>query len=919
MKFNIKRNLKKAKLRFAKMEMKKILFVMALVLALVITVGSALAISITNLDQNGFTNSNAVEGKQFTYDLDVDVQNSKFRNAEADGWDPIYNPTVVESTGVFSWLPSDGETGDQSFKVEVSEDNGLTWETKTFKVKVEPVLEIVDLKLGKKGSTLVSYDDNITAAFKPGDLLTFQLKVKNKYTQASHELVDKYSQSLAPTIINIELDETVDDQLTGFPIVQTFAPNPFYLIAEEYKVVEFDYRVPWNIVTNLNGYSVDFNADGDDLTLPGNQYHSEKGLHLKVEQNTYDVSITEVKMLNDDLNDKILTCQVEKQNKNVQVRLKLVNTGLADEGVRVTLTNQALNLNEKKDATIIAESSNPGDQYVVFDLDEESITGQHELSVKVYQKSTYPSTMYDSDSITINGEDCSLSFIASSPDSTSVTLTKDGEPQEFSVTVSNPGNIPDLIYKWTVDDLPKLVGEDQSNFTFTPEALGTKTVKVIVNEGPDQISKSWTVQVVEVQPAAFQISEILFANVEREATVNTNFTVKNIGSTEKLTNVQAQLIGVDSDYEAQIIGTVPTELDAGEQESLTLRITVPEDEEGGKHSIGTIKFTGKNASDVVVTKEATIYVQPKSYLKLSTFEVNGDESNAEIYLNEVNDITLEILNDYTEDMTNVEVTVRLLDDNDDEIVELDSQELDELKDGDEEEMTFEMDLSDENLDSDVDEYTVEVTVEGDADDDTSHKIVETKTVSLEREDHKVSLKKVELTSNTLDCNNEFTTLHATVENSGNDDEDDVEIRVRNSALNIDLKETDIELDSYSGEDNEFKASFNLNVADAEAGTYTLTVEAYLNGEVEDTQEIELVIGSCNTANSQDQSEQDYKGITEDLQQKLVDYIGTRGEQTPVVKGSFRESSSYTILLSVVVILLFVSMVLALALLFVKKK
>ncbi|MBU1977344.1 MAG: hypothetical protein KKA62_05330, partial [Nanoarchaeota archaeon] len=703
------------------MKTKQILFLIALVLAVMITVSSAFSLpppppSTINVIS---TPGDAIEGTSYSYDINVDIPNPKFEYKGAlNGFVPTFIPQVNSTTGEFTWLPAAGETGKKTFWVEIQDlDNlGNTLQYQ-FDVQINPVLEITNLQVGKKGENLVSYNDGeTTAAFKPGDEVTFKLTTKNKYTSTSHELPLKATPPVNDgTIENIYVASIVNPALSNFPSQPEDLPTPFFLNENQEQVLTFTYKIPASLTAGT--YGVNFMVDGDDLVipLPGNTYHSLKGLILKVNQDAYDVLVEKVELVNDINNDNNLTCQLEKQTKNVKVQVKLVNIGLADEDVKVTLKNQALGIDDSVNKNIKVESGNPGSQVVSFDLNEESITDLHELEIKVYKKSTFPNKLYDSDKITVQGEDCSLSFNSISPAENPVYI-KDGSLKDFKVDIKNLANLL-LTYKWDLDNTP--VGSNSDKYTpAAPLNVGDYTIKVDINNG--DLSKEWTVkvsdkpvdwqlfngaettdlsnitdiknvaeftldngfgkikfsqnvdlseilflndvvvvkdgliavdsatapelnkpatitlkktftnykieksanfnagpftectvqdgctfvsksnnefvfkvagfstyQVVEVQPANFEVSEILFADVERDADdVTTGFTVKNIGTTEKLTDLTIELVGVDSEYNAKFVGSLPTQLLSGQQESLTLQIDVPKDEDGGKHSIG---------------------------------------------------------------------------------------------------------------------------------------------------------------------------------------------------------------------------------------------------------------------------------------------------------------------------------------------
>ena len=97
------------------------------------------------------------------------------------------------------------------------------------------------------------------------------------------------------------------------------------------------------------------------------------------------------------------------------------------------------------------------------------------------------------------------------------------------------------------------------------------------------------------------------------------------------------------------------------------------------------------------------------------------------------------------------------------------------------------------------------------------------------------IKKAALSNGYVLCY-ERTALRLDLENVGENDEDNVEIRVKNAALGIDLKKSDIKIEKFSSDDNEYSTSFDLEIANAAAGMYPLTVEVYLDGELTATTE-----------------------------------------------------------------------------------
>ena len=421
-------------------------------------------------------------------------------------------------------------------------------------------------------------------------------------------------------------------------------------------------------------------------------------------------------------------------------------------------------------------------------------------------------------------------------------------------------------------------------------------------------------KVVEEQPAAVEIvgGELLLSNATRDQSATLSITLRNKGTYASLTNLVLAK-DINTKYEASLSNLQSTTLAPGATTTVTLTFKVPEDEAGGKHSIGSLKVTSTEEGE----KTFPIYIQPKSFLAVTEIEVDGSTSG-DLLLDEVTKISVTVENQHTKDMNDVRVTVRILDtgDDGDEDLEKESESFD-LDDGKEKTLDFEFDLTEETLDEDS--YDVEITVEGEDEANVDHETVEVKKFNVKRENHHLILKALTLGSAHLECNLD-TTLQVTVENVGKNDEDEVEVRVKNAALNLNLRETDLEVNKFSDSNNDERVSFALDFSDAEAGTYPLTVEVYRDGSLEESKEVTVTVGSCGgtTAGTGTGSttKQTTDQIAQQLQQALVDALS--GEQNSLTggatAGTFRESAAYVVFLAVIGALLLTAVVLSLAVL-----
>ncbi len=418
-----------------------------------------------------------------------------------------------------------------------------------------------------------------------------------------------------------------------------------------------------------------------------------------------------------------------------------------------------------------------------------------------------------------------------------------------------------------------------------------------------------TFQVVEAVAARLAVSSIAFANVERGDNLTATVTITNEGTFESLSNVQLSLVNVNSRYSAGLNPASLGNLAAGAHATTTLTLTVPDDENSGSHSIGSLRAAGTNEDGQAVTATQAITLAPKSYLTIEKVD-DGDG----IKLNEATKITVKVQNDYREDMENVQVAVTIMDVDGDDLEE-ESADFD-LKPGDDDEAVLEFDLTGEEVEKS--EYTLEIVVEGEADDGTEHRTVQTATISVDREKHQVIIEKTSLSAATLQCDR-LTTLQVMLKNVGESDEDEVKVTIRNDKLGLEESQDNIELEDFASQDNDYKASFSLELAEAEMGTYPITVEVYRDGSLEASGEVSLEVKECLTAGEtiRTQSGLAAKNLAAQLQQELEAGLASR-QPVQEVRASFRDSSTYALLLGILVLLLLIAVLLAIAVAFKKK-
>src|SRR3989344_2958206 len=253
----------------------------------------------------------------------------------------------------------------------------------------------------------------------------------------------------------------------------------------------------------------------------------------------------------------------------------------------------------------------------------------------------------------------------------------------------------------------------------------------------------------------------------------------------------------------------------------------------GPHTVGVTVI----GSDLYLQKTWAVTVQdpqPTSVLSITSVKVNG-KSSGKLSLSELNEVEVEVSNDHTKKIKEIVVAVRILDVDGDDLEE-ESDEFD-LSVGKEDEETLEFDLSNENVDED--EYKIEV--EGEDTDGKKFSDLETITVEVDREKDDLVIVKAQLENEQVTCPAQAS-LDVNIKNVGENDQDGAKITVKNSALNVNLQRANIDLDDYSGSDNEYKTSFAMNLEDAKQGTYTLDVAVYSeDNDLMDSKEVELQV------------------------------------------------------------------------------
>lgn len=177
------------------------------------------------------------------------------------------------------------------------------------------------------------------------------------------------------------------------------------------------------------------------------------------------------------------------------------------------------------------------------------------------------------------------------------------------------------------------------------------------------------------------------------------------------------------------------------------------------------------------------------------------------------------------------------------------------------------------------------------------------TVKIEKEKHDVRIYKADLGLTELKCNRN-TDLRVRVINFGSNDEEDIELTIKNDALGISAREMIDELtEDLTDDDSKFSKTYSITVPDdAKAGTYNIDIRVgYDDGDESDEETLSLTVQDCETAKPEEKEETkpettkpaEKEETTTVVQTQPV--IPTAAVVATPAKESFWESNKYTML------------------------
>ncbi|MCK4521591.1 MAG: putative S-layer protein [Nanoarchaeota archaeon] len=284
-------------------------------------------------------------------------------------------------------------------------------------------------------------------------------------------------------------------------------------------------------------------------------------------------------------------------------------------------------------------------------------------------------------------------------------------------------------------------------------------------------------------------------------------------------------------------------------------------------------------------------------LEIDDVDVNEDELKPD----EMVEITIEIENNGELDIEDIELEVKLLDEDGDVVEDEYDDDLEDdlefdLDDGDDEEFTFTFKMPANAKDND--KYTIYVEACGEDDDGIEQcDVDDSQTIKIEREKHDVEIYSATISPSIIQCSNSFD-ITMGIKNIGKKDED-VRLTVTSDELGI-SKSEEFELEAYDEDDYKKSLSYAFAApSDLAKGTYSITIKAEYDDGVE-TRILELTKGTCKkTAITSEEKEEDIVIKTTSAQPVSTPTKVTGGATTV---DKFTDSFEYTMLLIILSII-----------------
>ncbi|MGV8141198.1 MAG: hypothetical protein ACP5NW_02015 [Candidatus Woesearchaeota archaeon] len=378
-----------------------------------------------------------------------------------------------------------------------------------------------------------------------------------------------------------------------------------------------------------------------------------------------------------------------------------------------------------------------------------------------------------------------------------------------------------------------------------------------------------------------------------------------------------------SNYDVMFSPSMLT-LGPGSSADVIVTIFIPDSQPSGRSEIlGGVVVSSTNFAGL--SKIARTYVTTMSMLEIKklTIEVDGDESTlsrGENYddLKAGSPIIIRVYvennfdNSERIEIEDIEVDI----DSSGDLDLDDSDEIGSLDYGDEESISFSAEIPDDA--DDGDDYDIEVTVEGRDENGIYHSDTYEATLEVSREAHEILITDLYFSPKTITCKGKVT-LNIELENTGKYDEDNVQLKIVNTELDISEGLYQPELEK----DDTLRKTFSFNIVDdVDPGSYEFMVTAFYDvDEVSDIQTAILEVEQCKTTTTTNTGTTTTTGTTTNTgttttipstnQPTIPQVIPITGATPAYGTASFADSPTYLIILVAAVIVLLLILIILL--------
>ena len=497
-----------------------------------------------------------------------------------------------------------------------------------------------------------------------------------------------------------------------------------------------------------------------------------------------------------------------------------------------------------------------------------------------------------------------------------------------------------LTYDATSADTSKLtVSVSGSSLTLSAVAdvTGTVNVDLTATDGTEEATDSITVTIRAAETQLTLPTEVKAggSSQDRGTTVTKSFEIENSGvqGDNSLTNLKVYFDDSNS-FEGNVTfstsssGTYTSELDLGtiapgNKQTVYAKVFIPEDAYGGVSTAGKIYVESNEKTDSL-----TLKVETQSGLVFKDLDIGVDEGEDKGIHDESDgyqvdkdaapgtevEVTFELENTFSDsddiDISSIEVEVTL-EDMGDESEQSETVDVEDIDSGDDSESyTVIFDVPHQLEEG---KYDLTFVVEGEDDNDAKHRFTKTYEINVVKENYALGFTS-DLIPEIVSCSRSAQ-LEIEVFNIGDRDVKNIDVTVKNTELDIDLKEEIDKLDkTWDDSDNNEKVTFTLDIpSDAEAKDYTFGITVYRDNkkETEASGKVILTVEDCSSGSTSDDKKDDIEVITP----PTIQPPATNVDITDSLETPFTETSAFIILLIVGIVVVLALIILMLILSF----